>query len=70
MIVRYLPLILIVSAAVLALAPIEAAAQDQGIVALRIREGDRLRVTDIRFEGNANVAPGNCLGKDCRNAST
>ncbi|HYD02229.1 MAG TPA: POTRA domain-containing protein, partial [Phycisphaerales bacterium] len=29
--------------------------REQGIVALRIREGDRLRVTDIRFEGNASI---------------
>ena len=29
--------------------------REQGIVALRIREGDRLRVTDIRFEGNATI---------------
>lgn len=29
--------------------------REQGIVALKIREGDRLRVTDIRFEGNASI---------------
>jgi outer membrane protein insertion porin family len=29
--------------------------REQGIVALRIREGDKLRVTGIRFEGNASI---------------
>ncbi|MDP1661131.1 MAG: outer membrane protein assembly factor BamA [Phycisphaerales bacterium] len=29
--------------------------REQGIVALRIREGDKLRVTDIRFAGNASI---------------
>lgn len=29
--------------------------REQGIVALRIREGDRLRVTSIRFAGNASI---------------
>lgn len=29
--------------------------REQGVVAFRIREGDRLRVTDIRFEGNGSI---------------
>lgn len=29
--------------------------REQGIVALRIREGDKLRITDIRFAGNGSI---------------
>lgn len=32
--------------------------KNQGIVLFRIREGTKVRITDIRFEGNAAFAPG------------
>jgi len=31
--------------------------EESGIVLFRVREGDRLRITDIRFSGNANLEP-------------
>ncbi len=35
----------------------ERALEDSGIVLFRVREGERLKVTDIRFEGNRSFSP-------------